>query len=134
MFRAGAQTVPLADVPWLHLRYEKPHAPEPLAGGSSSDHAVIVAFQYGQGDLGPLYALEDGLRDAIGSAGCGEYDGHEIAMDGKDGRLYMYGPDADRLFDVVEPILRAARFMGGASVTKRYGAPGEGTKEVALLL
>jgi hypothetical protein len=134
MFRAAEQTVTLADVPWLHLRYEKPRTPEPLASGSSSNQAVIVAFQYGQRDLGPLFTLEDRLRDAIGAAGCGEYDGHEIAMDAKDGRLYMYGPDADKLFEVVEPILRAARFMSGASVTKCYGASGEETKEVALLL
>ncbi len=76
-----------------------------------SEHAVIVEFHYGQSDLNPLFSLEDRLRTAIESAGCGEYDGHEIAMDGSDGTLYMYGPNADKLFEVVEPILRAGPFM-----------------------
>ena len=53
-----------------------------------SEHAVIVEFHYGQSDLNPLFSLEDRLRTAIESAGCGEYDGHEIAMDGSEGTLY----------------------------------------------
>ena len=53
-----------------------------------SEHAVIVEFQYGQSDLNPLFSLEDRLRTAIESAGCREYDGHEIAMDGSEGTLY----------------------------------------------
>ena len=99
-----------------------------------SEHAVLVEFHYGQSDLNPLLSLEDRLRTAIESAGCGEYDGHEIAMDGSDGTLYMYGPNADKLFEVVEPILRAVPFMSGASVTKRYGPPDDETKKVALVL
>ena len=55
-------------------------------------------------------------------------------MDGSDGALYMYGPNADKLFEVVEPILRAVPFMSGASVTKRYGPPDDETKKVALVL
>ena len=84
--------------------------------------------------LNPLFSLEDQLRTAIESGGGGEYDGHEIAMDGSDGTLYMYGPNADKLFEVVEPILRAVPFMSGASVTKRYGPPDDETKKVALVL
>ena len=49
-------------------------------------------------------------------------------------RCTMYGPNADKLFEVVEPILRAVPFMSGASVTKRYGPPDDETKKVALVL
>jgi len=33
----------------------------------------------------------------------------------------MYGPDADRLFGVVEPILKAAPLARGGFAIKRYG-------------
>ena len=99
-----------------------------------SEHAVIVEFRYGQTDLDPLFELEDQLIAAIEEAGVGEYDGHEIAMDASEGTIYMYGPDADKLFEVVEPLLRAASFMNGATVTKRYGEPDEEAKEVTVTL
>jgi len=89
-----------------------------------TDHAVIIAFRYGSTNLDRLFELEDQLVQAISEAGVGEYDGNEIAVDGSDGTLFMYGPDADRLLQVVEPIVRACSFMKGAHVRRRYGGPG----------
>ena len=94
-----------------------------------SEQAVIVEFQYGSTDLGPLFALEDELTAAIEAAEVGDYDGNEVATDGSDGSLYMYGPDAVRLADVVRPILQAAPFMKGARMKLRYGGPGNATRE-----
>ena len=71
-----------------------------------TEHAVIITFHYGSTNLDRLFELEDQLEKAISEAKVGEYDGNEIAVDGSDGSLYMYGPDADRLFAVVEPIIR----------------------------
>lgn len=59
----------------------------------------------------------------------GEYDGHEIAVDGSDGSIYMYGPDADLLFETIRPILETTHFMRGATVVKRYGPPGSASQE-----
>lgn len=95
-----------------------------------SDHAVIVRFQYGSTDLGVLLELEEKLEAAIVTAGAGEYDGNESAADGSHGSLYMYGSDADRLVEVILPILEAAPFMAGAEVAKRYGPPEDGVREV----
>ena len=89
------------------------------------EQSVIVHFQYGKTDLDDLYALEDRLEPLIADAGVGEFDGHEIALDGSDGFLYMYGPDADKLFDVVKPELEATSFTRGASVKLCYHNPGE---------
>ena len=63
--------------------------------------------------------LADKLHHAIDDQGVGEFDGEEFGG----GRcvLYMYGPDADRLFRVVEPILKAAPLARGGFVIKRYG-------------
>jgi hypothetical protein len=95
-----------------------------------SDQAVIVQFRYGSTDLSTLFSLEDKLEAAINAAGVGEYDGHEVAVDGSDGTLFMYGPSADRLFEIIDPILRTVPFMNGAVVRRRYGGPAKGSREV----
>ena len=87
-------------------------------------------FQYGSKDLAPLFALEDRLESAIAASNVGYLDGDEIANDGSDGFIYMYGPDADRLSDVVLPVLKAADFMKGAEVTREYRPPAEKPREV----
>ena len=112
-----------------------------VAGASSAsgvatapEQAVVVHFTYGSTDLSRLFALEDRLETVLAAAGAGEYDGNEIATDGSDGFLYLYGPDADRLFKVIEPVLRATPFMHGAQVTKRYGPPEDGVKESVVVI
>jgi hypothetical protein len=94
------------------------------------EHAVIVKFAYiGSTDLDPLFALEAQLESTITAARVGEYDGNEVAVDGSDGTLYMYGPDADKLFAAVRPVLEACSFMKGAVVKLRYGPPADGVRE-----
>ena len=101
----------------------------------SAEHAVIVTFTYiGSTDLDPLFALELQLESAISAARVGEYDGNEVAVDGSDGTLYMYGPDADKLFAVVRPVLEACSFMKGATVKLRYGPPDDGVRESTVQL
>jgi hypothetical protein len=99
-----------------------------------SEHAIIIHFTYGSTDLSRLFTLEDQLEHAITQAGTGELDGHEIAVDGSDGYLYMYGPDADRLFETIKPILKSTSFMLGAEVTKRYGPPNAESKESFVVI
>jgi hypothetical protein len=99
-----------------------------------SDHAVIVHFDYGSTDLKPLFELEQRLEAAIAAAVAGEFDGNEVATDGSDGFLYMYGPDADVLFAAVRPVLEACVFMRGARVRVRYGPPSDGVQEVQHVL
>jgi len=106
-------------------------APSPMSG---PEQAVIVRFSYGSTDLSRLFALERKLEAAIGDARAGEYDGNEVAVDGSDGILYMYGPDADHLFRTIEPILKATSFMNGAEVTVRYGPPADGVIEKKITI
>ncbi|MHC4443933.1 MAG: hypothetical protein ACYTBZ_05515 [Planctomycetota bacterium] len=94
-----------------------------------SEHAVVIHFEYGSTDLSRLFELGDKLESAIAEAGVGEFDGNEVATDGSDGFLYMYGPDADRLFEVVRPILETTDFTNGAKATLRYGPPEDGVEE-----
>ena len=100
----------------------------------AADHAVIVHFDYGSTNLQPLFELEKRLESAIAEVSAGEFDGNEVATDGSDGYLYMYGPDADALFRAVRPVLEACAFMRGARVRVRYGPAAEGVREVEHVL
>ncbi len=99
-------------------------AASPQAVPPVQEQAVMVHFSYGSTDLQPLRALEAQLEQALSSSGAGDFDGDEMAVSGKDGYLYMYGPSADRVVDVVLPILQGVQFMHGALVTKVYGELG----------
>ncbi len=113
---------------WSWWFGKKEPEPQPQRQPAPED-AVIVHFQYGSTDLQPLFALEDRLAAAIDAAGTGQYDGHEIAVDGGDGFLFMYGPNADALFEAVRPILEACDFARGASVILRRVTAGDAETE-----
>jgi len=95
-------------------------------------HAVIVYFNYGIDELDPLHNLEGKLEKVIMENEVGEYDGHEIAMDDSHGFLYMYGPNAEKLFKTVKPTLEATEFMKGATATLRFGPPKDGVMEIEV--
>ena len=101
---------------------------------AAPEHAVLVDFAFGSTDLSILFALEEQLEQAIRTWDVGEFDGNEVASDGSDGTLFMYGPDADALFAAVRPILEAATFMKGARVKLRYGPPQDGVREVEVVI
>jgi hypothetical protein len=97
-----------------------------------SEHSVIVTFydfaeKFWTDDLqtlDPLFDLQDDLMAALYGKQIGELDGHEIAMDGSDGFLFLYGPDADKLYAAIEPVLRSSAVTQGGNATLRYGSPG----------
>ena len=117
-------------IPRLHECRDSSTPPASSASMNElSEHAVIVHFAYGSTDLGVLFALEDTLEQSLSAAGAGEFDGHDLAVNGSDGYLYMYGPDADRLFDAVKSVLESCPFTNGATVTRRYGPAGDDVRE-----
>ena len=94
-----------------------------------SEQAVIVRFDYGSTNLDALFELEDQLEAVLEGGDVGEYDGHEIAVDGSDGLLFMYGPDADALFAKVKPTLLETTAIKNVAATLRYGPPDDGVRE-----
>lgn len=97
---------------------------------NEAEQALIVFFEYLGGlDLTPLFELEDELEKAIQENNAGEYDGNEIATDASDGRLFMYGPDADRLLEIAKPILEKSDIIKNVVATLRYRPAEEGTRE-----
>ena len=89
------------------------------------EHAVIAHIRMTEDKFGSereraaIATLADDLERVIAEKQAGEFDGEEFG----DGRcvLYMYGPDADRLFGAVAPVLKAAPLARGGFAIKRYG-------------
>jgi hypothetical protein len=83
---------------------------------------MMVHFDYYPRDRARIRALEHQLATAIKRAGVGELGETEVHIDGNDGYLYMYGPDPDRMYGAVSPILKSSRLLTDAEVTKWYGS------------
>ena len=90
------------------------------------EHAVIVHLRLDDDRFGSvekresIFELQDALKDAIDEAEAGEFDGDEFGQG--ECILFMYGPNADVLFDTVKPLLVKSPHAKGGFVIKRYGA------------
>jgi hypothetical protein len=105
--------------------------PQPAAPVSSPDHCVLAILKLSDDAFGTsderaaIHALSDQLEHAIASSNAGAFDGDEFG--GGQCTLFMYGPDAERLFSSIESILRVSPVCQGATVIKRFGPPGDDT-------
>lgn len=103
-----------------------PSSPTSQEAAPEPQNALIVHLRLTGGKFGTAsevadcQALEDQLEKEIARAGVGEMDGNEIGEG--ECTLFMYGPDADRLFSAIERSLRASPLARGAWATKRYGS------------
>jgi hypothetical protein len=93
------------------------------------DQAVLVHL-VGRHSPAELGAIEDQLRAVIERHGLGEFDGNEIGA--TSATLYMYGPDAERLFVGIEATLRGHPLTQNSRVEIRRGGPGAEQREVRL--
>jgi hypothetical protein len=101
------------------------------------EQAVIVCLQLDNASFGSttkreaLSVLQERLAGAIVEAGAGEFDGDEIGKG--ECLLFMYGPDADRLFNIIEPLLKSSAVASGGHAIKLYGkADDPNTREVRV--
>ena len=93
-----------------------------------AEQAVIIRFDYGSKDLARLFELEGQLEAALAKQPVGDLDGNEVAVDGSDGLLYLHGPDADELFEAIQPVLASTDAIRNAVATLRYGPPEDGVR------
>lgn len=95
---------------------------------AADEQAVIVNIRLTSGDMGNpeerkrIVALEEQLAAAIKESGAGDFDGDEFGNGFC--TIYMYSPSADRLFTVVQPVLKKFHAPAGSYLIKRYGKPG----------
>ena len=103
---------------------------------AADEQAVIVNIRLTSGDMGNpeerkrIAALEEQLAAAIKKAGAGDFDGDEFGNGFC--TIYMYSPSADRLFIVVQPVLKKFRAPTGSYLIKRYGKPGAKQERVEI--
>jgi hypothetical protein len=99
------------------------------------EQAVIVYLD-GSGLPGEIYeqydlaTLEERLVETVERSASGEYDGNEFGPDGT--TLYLYGPDAGRLFSAIEGTLRGYPLCQNARVVIRRGPPGSPERELII--
>lgn len=86
-----------------------------------AEQAVIVSFHNNREDWADFFDLEAEIANAVDAKGVGLYDGNELATNYQDGRMYLYGPDADKLFAIVSPYLRTTKAVKEIEVLLRYG-------------
>jgi hypothetical protein len=89
---------------------------------SEEQSVIVFFFHYEYEELDELFALDERLARVLSENSLGRYDGHEIAMEGTDGSIYMYGPSAEKIFIAVKPILQETDFMRGAIASLSFGS------------
>jgi hypothetical protein len=99
----------------------------------SVQQALIITIPLtngGKDEKRRLHKLEDEVINAINRSRAGEYDGNEEGD--ATFTMYAYGPSADKLFDVVQPVLAKYRLPFGSEAVKRYGKPGAKEERISL--
>jgi hypothetical protein len=98
------------------------------------EHSVIIFFENGLPYPQALYETVDELFDFFDNKKEGYFDGYCTCEDDSHGWLYMYGPDADKLFEVVKPVFERTSFLKKGIVTLQYGPPGTGARHKIINL
>jgi len=95
------------------------------------EQAVIVHLGWStRDDVRRIHQLEEKLGAAIAQSSAGEFDGDEFGKGTC--TLYMYGPSAQRLFDVTIQMLRDFHAPARSYLLKRFGKPGATQERVEL--
>jgi hypothetical protein len=103
---------------------------------SDGDQQAVLVHLDGTGLPAHVYqecdleTIEERLIEVIDREGLGDFDGDEIGP--SETTLYMYGPDAEKLFAGIEGVLRASPLCNGARVEIRRGGPGAESRELRL--
>ena len=93
--------------------------------GDSENHAPM-------GVCGVLAAIWLWLQYmSRGLLGRGVIHGDEFSSD--EATLYIYGPDAQAMFNAIKPALLAAKLAAGSHALLRYGAPDETSVKIEKL-
>lgn len=104
--------------------------PAPAGDSAPQEHAVLLEWADGQPPLEFIFDAEDQLQQVIDAQpGLGEVDGNEVGSG--TAIIYLYGPDAEKLWDAIEPTVRMLQ-PSPTTVTIRPGEPGTPGRDIAL--
>lgn len=89
--------------------------------------SVVLYFKHGIRDIMPYSRAVQRIRELLAENGAGEYVEDDMAIDGGDVEAILRGPNADTIYETIQPILTELPFMRGAQVTLVYGPLGDGS-------
>jgi hypothetical protein len=116
---------------WRHLRGRVRRATIRAAG---QEQAVLLCVRLPESRAGDetatIVALEEAIENALREQRVGEFEGHDL----RDGvwTLYLYGPDARRIYQSVANAVREARLDPSSYAIMRFGGRGAREERVAL--
>lgn len=101
-------------------------ASEDPENASGTEHAVMLHFPLADAMPSPeefqrYCRLEDELEEVLAAVGVGEFEGNEFG--GGEFVIFLYGPDAERLWEAIQPVLEPHPFPKGSYAIKRFGGP-----------
>lgn len=105
-------------------------------GPASGEEQAVLVYLDGQNLPDEVYdscdteTLEELLQLVLERTGVGEFDGTETGPTGT--CCYLYGPNAERLFEAIELVLKGYPLCQGSRVVIRYGGPGAREREARL--
>lgn len=129
MRTSGLQSAPRAgNLRVLIFRRKKPDQSDAPESGAAAgvDHSVLISFPLSDSGFGTeaerdrFIGLEEEITAALASSNVGFVDGHGFG-DGT-AELFLHGADADSLYAVVEPLVKAFQPATGSSVLLLYGS------------
>jgi len=92
------------------------------------DQAVLIYLE-GE-DFDQMVLLSDRLTASLAKTNLGMFNGNEIG--GGETVLFLYGDDAEKLFEHILPVLQQYEFCRGARAIISQGAPGAPQRKVVL--
>lgn len=98
----------------------------------NSEQAVIVTFIFKSPSMDAHYLTEE-IQSAVSVNKVATYDEGNPVYNHSTGeeKIYLYGPNADKIAKTIKPILLGRPYTRNAKVTKRYGPPNAGMCEVS---
>ena len=102
----------------------------------SAEQAVMVHLELTGGSFGSedeveeIRLLGDDCEELVREQRAGAFEGEEFGD--AECVLYFAGPDAEQIWHVISPIVRASRLARGGHVVQRFGAPGSREARVAI--
>jgi hypothetical protein len=119
---------------WLRRTLGSSNEPEGQPVSAEVPEQALLIRIYSESvpeDFG-LDLIEDPLAAELADSGLGEYDGHESGPQAT--VIYLYGPDARALLDLVVAMSEEGRLVlpTGSTAEVRLGPPGAETETVAL--
>jgi hypothetical protein len=117
---------------WGHLR-RRVRREAIRAGGQ--EQALLLRLRLPESQAGDetptIIALEEAIENALRESRAGEFEGHDL----RDGvwTLYLYGPDARRMFESVAGVVRGAPLDSSSHAIVRFGERGAREERIPLV-